>query len=142
MARTSLALPHCQGPANTHTHTCSVWGGLAVVILHRIGSRAQTHKPEAFVPLKNLCDPSRATMSSQGKVSLQAKPSQHKSACSVATLPGSGRLQGNKQTATRNVERGIKIEQIMQGAGSRRGDGGVRNDQENHQKPSGMPAYI
>lgn len=113
-----------------------------MAILHRIGSRAQTHKPEAFVPLKNLCNLSRAAMPSRGKVSLQAKPSRHKSACSVATLPGLGGLQTDKQTATRNVERGIKIEQIMQGAGSRRGDGGVRNDQENHQKPSGMPAYI
>lgn len=71
-----------------------------------------------------------------------SKTSRHKSSCSVAMLPGLGRIHTNKQTTTQYVERGIKIERIMQGVGSGRGDGEIKSDQENHQKPSRMPAYI
>lgn len=62
--------------------------------------------------------------------------SRHKTSRSVATLPGLGRLH------SQNVGRGIKMERIMQGGGSRGGDRRIRSDQENHQKPSRMPAYI
>lgn len=71
-----------------------------------------------------------------GNALLTKSATGHKIFFSVATLPGLGRHH------TQNVGRGIKRERIMQGTGSREGDRGIRNDQENHQKPSRMPAYI
>lgn len=76
------------------------------------------------------------------KKPLQANPPQGDSARGVATLPGLGRLRSHKQMTARNVEPSIKIDRIMQGGGSGGGDGRIRSDQKNHQKPSGMPAYI